>query len=153
MGRRLANTVPTASDDVSMSTAEKEQAGGSIVSVAAVLDAARTLGSGGDPTAPQARAYLANYLSSLPDGGGLGGYRWSLVLDDVNPAALRDRVYGLHVLLLPRDPGGNVGLVPALPHKEGRIDMVALRQLPGYCGSNAGFNTVPQHGLHDRVRN
>lgn len=98
--------------------------------------------SGGDPRSPQARAYLQRYWQELTDG--YKGYSWRLVVDQFNPNALNNRTFGLHVLL-----DSNNGSQPLMVNNS-TVDLSAMRLLPNYCGSYAGFDTfMPSMG--DRV--
>ncbi|KAF8056830.1 sdr42e1 [Scenedesmus sp. PABB004] len=118
---------------------------------AAAATAAAALDDGtasGDPGSPAARAYLARYVSALT--GGYAGYSWSAVISRLNPAALRDRKYALHVLLASPRTAPGARALPAQPG--GGVDVNALRGWPEYCGSNAGFNTYNPEG-HTMDRN
>lgn len=101
------------------------------------------LTTGGDPHSPQARAYLSRYLQDL--NGGYNGYRWRLVVDNFNPNALKNRTFGLHVLISDQLEG-------QLPMMDGgKVDLTDVRLLPNYCGSYSGFNTYMPEMAIDRV--
>lgn len=78
--------------------------------------------------------------------GGYQGYRWTVVINDLNPNALKPHTFGLHVLIKHAQCSADI---PWL--QSGQIDMSALRQADGYCGSNAGFNTMDPDTARDRV--
>lgn len=79
----------------------------------------------------------------------------SIVIDPVHPNALKPHRYSLHVLI-------NYGRCAATAALHGTntahgatdkhsIDLPALRQSGGYCGSNAGFMTADLSMAHGKV--
>lgn len=90
--------------------------------------------SGDDPMTPQAMSYLTEALAELPHNDDT--YEWSAVFNRLDPSALKDRTFSLHVFL---NSDGQLG---QLPHEaNGRIDVTELHLRPDYCGSYGGFVT------------
>lgn len=108
-----------------------------------LLDIEDPMTTGGDPQSPQARAYLSRYLQDL--NAGYQGYSWRLVLNDFNPNVLKNRTYGLHVLI----KGSSDVQLPMVD--DSTVDPSAMRLLPNYCGSYSGFNTFMPEMARDRV--
>eukprot|EP00883_Tetradesmus_obliquus_P008134 jgi/Sobl393_1/18821/SZX79129.1 len=81
--------------------------------------------------------YLRQYINSLT--GGYNGYSWSAVIDGLNPMALREHTYAMHVLV--NDGACAEAGLPMTADGQ-RIDMLQLRKMDAYCGSNAGWNTM-----------
>lgn len=84
---------------------------------------------------PQAIAYLAEALQELPHNPDT--YEWNAVFNRLDPNALKDRTFSLHVFLNNRGQG-----LGELPHTDsGRIDVTELHLRQEYCGSYGGFVT------------
>jgi hypothetical protein len=88
------------------------------------------------------------YLDRLT--GGYKGYRWSVVIDKVNPNALQGRGYSLHVLVNDTACAEPVPMHGSSSSSD--IDMQRLRKLRSYCGSNAGFISSHAGMAVDKVR-
>lgn len=92
--------------------------------------------SGDDAMSPQAIAYLAEALQELPHNPDT--FEWNAVFNRLDPNALKDRTFSLHVFLNNR---GSQGL-GQLPYTDsGRIDVTELHLREDYCGSYGGFVT------------
>jgi hypothetical protein len=92
---------------------------------------------GGDVNSTAARRYLQQYIHNLT--GSYNGYSWSAVIDGLNPMALRGQTFAVHVLVM----GGACANAWLPTTGNGRhIDMLQLRQMDAYCGSNAGWSTM-----------
>jgi hypothetical protein len=90
--------------------------------------------SGEDPMTPQAMAYLAEALSELPHNDDT--FEWNAVFNRLDPDALKDRTFSLHVFIK-TDKG--LGELPYT--SDGRIDVTELHLRKEYCGSYGGFVT------------
>jgi hypothetical protein len=101
---------------------------------------------GGDANSTTARRYLQQYIQRLT--GGYNGYPWSAVIDGLNPMVLRGQTYAVHVLV----NDGACANVRVPTTANGRhINMLQLRQMDAYCGSNAGWNTMGTGMASNRV--
>jgi hypothetical protein len=90
--------------------------------------------SGDDPMTPQAKAYLVEALRELPRN--TDTFEWKAVLNRLDPSALKDRTFSLHVFF---NNGAGLGQLPRTDN--GRIDIPALTLRQEYCGSYGGFIT------------
>jgi hypothetical protein len=103
-------------------------------------------GVGSDENSTRMQQYLHQYIDSLT--GGYNGYSWSAVIEGLNPMALREHTYAMHVLV--NDGACAEAGVPMTADGQ-RIDMLQLRKMDAYCGSNAGWNTMDPSMSSDRV--
>lgn len=77
---------------------------------------------------------MAEALRELPHNPDT--YEWNAVFNRLDPNALKDRTFSLHVFLTNGKPLGK------LPYTEnGRIDVTDLHLREEYCGSYGGFVT------------
>jgi hypothetical protein len=113
----------------------------SISSVAADAGVVQTYepaeGLGSDGNATKMQQYLRQYLNSLT--GGYNGYSWSAVIEGLNPMALREQTYAMHVLV---NYGACAEARLPMTADGQSIDMLQLRKMDAYCGSNAGWKTM-----------
>jgi hypothetical protein len=101
---------------------------------------------GGDANSTLARRYLQQYIQSLT--GGYNGYSWSAVIEGLNPMALHGQTYAVHVLV---NDGACANARAPTTANERHINMLQLRQMDAYCGSNAGWNTMGTGMASNRV--
>lgn len=90
--------------------------------------------SGDDPLTPQAVSYLAEALQELPTSPDT--YDWNAVFNRLDPSALQDRTFSLHVFV---NDGKSLGPLPTT--EKGWIDITELHLREDYCGSYGGFVT------------